>query len=138
MLFCLSYLCPGKTGSRIRKVLTVFFGLALIYAVCWALILKELKFNPKSAVINEEGILKQEIEVQNNSYAGIELIDLDFYNEEDEKLEKTSEGLPAFIKSKSSEDIKINLKYMKFKAVELKVRILGLTKKFKQDIPEKK
>lgn len=138
MLFCLSYLFPGKIGSKIRKILTLALGVVIVYAVCWALILKEMKFNPKSGMMSNENILNQEIEVVNNSYAGIELLDIDFYNEDDKKLEKTSEGLPIYVKGKSSGTFRIFVYYEKFKAVEVSVRILGLKKKFKQDIPEKK
>ena len=138
MLFCLSYLFPGKIGARIRSFFIIAFGLVLIYAVCWALTLKELKFNPRSSMMTEDGILNMEIEIQNNAYIGINLLNVDFYNKENEKIEKTSEGLPLYIAGKSSKAFKMFLTFEEFKAVEITVKIMQLTKKFKQDIPSPK
>lgn len=136
MLFCLSYLCPGKTGSIVRKFSILLLGIVLVYAVCWALVLKGLKFNPISAVVKDQQFLVQEIQIENTSYLPIELIDLNFYSQESTVVEKTTEGLPASIKSMGYENIKIITQFVKFEYIEICVRIMGLKKSFKQKIPK--
>jgi hypothetical protein len=137
MLFCLARFIPGKAGIVIRKLLTLFIFFVVVYAVAWAMILKSLKFNPKAGTVTNQ-TLNQEIEVENNSYGSIELIDLDFYGMNDAKIPKTSEGLPLNIESKQSKNFKIWLNYEQFQSIEMRVKIMGLTKTFKQKIPENK
>ncbi|ELA41459.1 uncharacterized protein VICG_01564 [Vittaforma corneae ATCC 50505] len=136
-MLCLSCLLPGKLGKSVRKIATLVFGVVLVYAVCWALILKGLDFKMQGANLADQKLVLDFL-VKNNSFGDITLKNLDFYNNEDEKVNKKTDDLPLLIKKFSAEPLKIGFSLDEYKSVELTVRILGLQKKFKTKINEKR
>ncbi|KAM0680817.1 hypothetical protein GINT2_001091 [Glugoides intestinalis] len=129
-MFCLSYLLPGALGKFARKITILAFLFSTLYIASWVFILKGLDFKVNN-VENLGDKLILEFLVKNTSFGNIDLIDLDFYNHDDEKVPKITNDLPLFIKRFSSETLKIAFLIDQYHKVELTVKVLGLKRKFK-------
>lgn len=133
-MLCLGYFLPGKAGKIFRRIFIPITGILLAYAICWAMILKGLDFSMKSADLIDQSAVLLNLDVKNTSFGDINLIDLNFYNEDDDKVNKSTSDLPLFIGRFSSSPLSISFDIDEYKKVELTVRILGLKKTFKTDM----
>lgn len=136
-MLCLGYFLPGKLGKVFRRVFIPITGVLLAYAVCWAMILKGLDFSMKSAELVDQSTVLLNLDVKNTSFGDINLIDLDFYNQDNNKVGKSSDDLPLLIRRFSSSPLSIAFDIDEYKQVELTVRILGIRKSFKTDMKKK-
>lgn len=135
-MLCLSCLLPGKLGKSVRKLAVLIFGMALVYTICWAVILKGLDFKMQGTNLVDQ-MLVLDFLVKNDSFGDITLKNLDFYNNEDEKVGKKTSDLPLVIRKFSSEPLRVGFLLDEYKTVEMTIKILGLQKKFKTKINKK-
>lgn len=129
-MLCLSFLFPGKIGKILRKISLLLVFISLIYVLSWVAILKGLDFKMQNSDIADNKVVLDFL-VQNSSLGNINLIDLDFYNQEGKKVQKKSDDLPLKIERFSTEPLKIMFAIDDYKSVELYLEILYLKKKFK-------
>lgn len=129
-MLCLSFLLPGKAGKIIRKILMPIGAAVILYALCWALILKGLSMEPISS-FSDEDTISVKIRAVNRSLGSIEIVDMNVYDEKGRMVPKRTEDLPVLVPSRESRDIQLYFESAEFDSVELTVKVLLLQRKLR-------
>lgn len=129
-MLCLSFLLPGKAGKIIRKIFMPIGAAVILYALCWALILKGLSMEPISS-FSDEDTISVKIRAVNRSLGSIEIVDMNVYDEKGRMVPKRTEDLPVLVPSRESRDIQLYFESAEFDSVELTVKVLLLQRKFR-------
>lgn len=130
-MLCLSLLVPGKAGRVVRRILVPVGAAIILYALCWALILKGLNMKPTDSFVDEDGLIYVGLRVTNKSFGDIEIIDLNVYDKDDRMVAKSTEDLPTLVPKYGSKNIQFLFEPAEFDSVELTVKALFLQRKFK-------
>lgn len=102
----------------------------ILYALCWALILKGLSMEPISS-FSDEDTISVKIRAVNRSLGSIEIVDMNVYDEKGRMVPKRTEDLPVLVPSRESRDIQLYFESAEFDSVELTVKVLLLQRKFR-------
>lgn len=133
-MLCLSFLIPGKAGRIIRRVLVTIGAVVILYALCWALILKGLSLEPTDSFIDKDGFILVDLKASNKSFGDIEIIDLNVYDKGGKIASKYTEDLPTIVPKYGSRDIRFSFEPVELDSVELTVKTLFLQRRFKNKL----
>lgn len=132
-MLCLSLLLPGKVGRIVRRVLFPIFSIVLLYAIIWIIIMKCVKFESTSQSVQGKNLVLT-INVKNETFAGVEIRDMNIVNKDGEYVKKILYNFPVKVPRYSEKKMMMKFALDDYKKVETTVKTLYNQYTFKNNV----